>query len=276
MSGKEALSIGMEKSVLKKYVSTEFEKLIVDTDVPQSMKMLPLIHKVDGIRCRDTAFCAQDYFESGHILPIQCDIFGEKLIYTYIGRPAYVEVLYPVCFVLEPCEELLEELFVFDTGAYVSDLFGSLIDMKTDVNEFRINADIESVKKFITYFFGDNESYYISTSKTAKPDYYCDSDVIFAYEVLAGLRNFSKIQFDTRCRTMENIIRHEIDLKKYLKAIIISSDQARTQEFKHFLEQLGRPIDVLKYPLYAVTPETGSNRVIRKILYQYFIEKGYV
>lgn len=266
----------MSNYVLKDYQPTGFGRKLMEVEDYQDIPMLPLIHKADGLFVRDTVKFADDYFKSGMIEPVMCDVFNEEIIYTFVGRPAFNETMFPTCFVIEPAEELLENVFVFDTGAYASDRYEKLIDDHIDINEFRIPAESDYIKRLIASFFGSNIKYYISTNSDIKEMIKKDSfkhEALFDYIVLSCIRQFKALNFDTRCRTIENILRKPIDLKRYLKAIVISTEKARTQEFKNFIEGLGHPIDIIKYHTFDINAGSESNTVVKKLLYKYYVEK---
>ncbi len=266
-----------DKFIIKNYSETSFEKILSHAKNYEDIKVLPLIHKADGICVRNSVKNSLDYFDSGIIETSKCDVFNEELVYTFVGRPAYEETIFPVCFILEPDESLLENVFVFDTGAYFLEKYNRLVENKIDINNYRIPNNLEAIKKFISIFSGNNINYYISIGKELDKmmDFdILDNEELFSYTVLNSIHKFIDLKFDTRCRTIENVVRKPIDLKKYLKAIIVSSDQSRTKEFKDFISAINRPIDILKYSTFDINAGSESNHRIEKILYDYYIKKG--
>ncbi len=238
--------------------------------------MLPLIHKVDGLAVRDTVKCVDDIFKSGMIEPVMCDVFEEELIYTFVGRPAFNETMFPVCFVIEPAEELLENIFLFDTGAYANERFEMLLEHVYDINQFRIPASSDYIKRHICTFFGATIGYFINTNIDIHELLNFDENfegAMFDYIVLNSVRKFKNLNFDTRCRTIENILRNPIDLEKYLKAIIVPYEIVRTKEYKDFIEGLGHPIDIIKYHTFDINAGSESNKVVKELLYKYYTEK---
>lgn len=267
----------MNNYTLNDYQPTDFETALKDVDDYKSVPMLPLIHKADGLSVRSTVKCADDFFQSGRIEPVMCDVFNEELIYTYIGRPAFNETMFPVCFVIEPAEELLENVFVFDTGAYASGRYDLLLENVLDINCFRLPADPDYIRKQIAFFFGSGIKYYISTNSDIKEllkSGGVHSEALFDYIILNCVRKFKALKFDTRCRTIENILKNPIDLKKYLKAIIVPSEKARTREFKAFIEGLEHPVDIIRYHTFDINAGSESNLVVKKLLYKYYLDKG--
>ena len=268
-----------DKYVIKDYKETSFEKSLVHAKDYENISALPLIHKADGIHVRESVKYANDYFRSGKIETSKCDVFDEDLVYTFIGRPAYKETIFPVCFVLEPDESLLENVFVFDTGAYFGKRYSQILENDIDINNYRIPAEIDAIKKFISLFSGNNMKYYLSVGtnleKMINIDI-LDNEELFSYVLLNSVRSFCNLHFDTRCRTIENITRNPIDLRKHLMAIVISSEQSRTKEFNDFINTIDRPVDILKYSTFNINAGSESNQCVRKIIYNYYIEKGLI
>ena len=265
--------------VIKKYSETSFEKSLEHAKDYENIKVLPLIHKADGMRVRESVKCSHDYFKSGKIETSKCDVFNEELVYTFVGRPAYKETIFPVCFVLEPDESLLENVFVFDTGAYFEKRYSQIVENDIDINNYRIPANIETIKKIISLFDGNNMKYYISIGTNIEKMMdidILDSEELFSYALLNSIRKFCDLQFDTRCRTIENVARNPIELSKYLKAIVISTDQSRTKEFNDFISMINRPVDILRYSTFDINAGSESNQRVKKILYKYYIKKGLI
>ena len=263
---------------LKPYKATPFEKTIEDVALKPDTPMLPLIHKADAVERpgRDDP-TAMDYFDSLFILPLPCDVFGEDLIYTYVGRPAFCELPHPVCFILRPESELLQNLFVFDTGAYHLNRYKKIVDNVIDINHFRIPAKEYSIRRFITLHFGDNKSYFLGKTSKSHNVSIMNSLEEFDYLMLVNLIQFNGLHFDTRCRTLENILRTPISLKKHLMAVILPQSQSENKTFTTFCARTNTGFEIMYYD-----DEQGSaaaatcNSRLEMVLFQYYIEKGYV
>lgn len=267
-----------KKLELKSYKKTGFEKRIEGVKFDPSMSMLPLIHKADTVaRPGRTDPIAQDYFAGGAIPPVPCDVFGENLIYTYVGRPAFRELRCPICFILYPAAELLQNLFIFDTGAYYTNRYRKIVDNAIDVNHFRIPADADCIRRFITLHFGNNESYFFGRPEKLRKVSVQRSVEEFEYLVLENLIRFNGLRFDTRCRTLENILRTPISLEKYLQAVIMPESQSANGAFTAFCERTGGGFDIMYYnDDQGEATATTCNSRLEKVLYNYYVEKGYV
>ena len=148
---------------LKDYQKTAFEQELSSLKLPPNFPMFPLIHSADTVRHPDSNnLTADDILQSGKITPVHCNVFNEDLIYTYVGRAAYREVSRPCCFIIKSEPELLQNIFIFDTGAYYEKRYGMLLDGIQDVNLFRIPANADYIRKFIMRYFGDNMRYLYS------------------------------------------------------------------------------------------------------------------
>ena len=263
---------------LKGYKKTRFETSLADVKPDPSMPFFPLIHKADSIRQpgqdKPTAL---DYFQSGFIEPVPCDVFGENLVYTFIGRPSYRELSMPVCFIIRPAPELIQNIFLFDSGAYYENRYSKIIDNELDINLFRIPANQDMIKRFITLNYGDNTFYYFSLAKEKELYEFMDSEEEFAYLILERIMAFGRVHFDTRCRTLENILRTPISLKKYLMAVILPYSLAENAVFHSFREKCGGSFDVMYYDdSHGSADAVQCNRRIDRVLLKYYLEEGYI
>ncbi len=272
------MSVPEQTHQLKSYQPTGFERALADIPASSLMPMLPLIHKTDTVRQRgQSELIADDYFASGSIIPVPCDVFGEDLIYTYVGRPAFRELRRPVCLILDPAPELLQNLFIFDTGAYAANRYSKIVDNIMDVNLFRIPADADSIRRFIVYQFGSNENYYRSKPLENRKIDLMDSLEEFDYSMLVNLFKFSRLDFDTRCRTLENIVRTPIPLDKYLQGVILPESRSGCEAFAMLRRSCGKGFDVLCYDdEQGALPAEECNSRLDHTLYKYYTDKGYM
>lgn len=264
--------------VLKNYRQTGFDRGLRNVSFSALMPMLPLIHKADTVARPDrNTLVAEDYFAGGAIRPVPCDVFGEDLIYTYVGRPAYRELLRPVCFILRPAPELLQNLFIFDTGAYCTNRYGKIVDNVVDVNHFRIPAEADTIRRFIIRYFGDNESYYWGLPRDQHEIEMMDSLEEFDYSMLMKVLRFSRLGFDTRCRTLENILRTPISLEKYLQGVILPESRSAGAAFMAYRDRCGADLDILLYDDERGQAGAGiCNSRLDAALFEYYADKGYM
>ena len=263
---------------LKDYRETGFERILDQANEKPHLPLLPLIHKADSVP--DPGWNdppALDYFASGFIPAVPCDVFGENLVYTFIGRPAYRELKNPVCFILKPAPELLQNIFLFDSGGYHNDRYRRIIDKGLEIDLFRIPAKRDYIVRFIQYYYGNNRNYYFSHSKNINEFTLRGSEEEFAYLMLEHIRSFNALEFDARCRTLENILRTPISLDMYAEGIILPESLKENESVRSFLETRDRKFDLMYYDdLHEFTTQAARNYAIHIILARYYEEKGYM
>ena len=280
LSGGRMESILENPLALKPYERTSFEDSLERVSVDPGMPLLPLLHTV-GLTQRTGREdpIAADYFSTGCILPIPCDIFGENLIYTFVGRPVFPEFQRPVCFLLKPEPELLQNLFVFDTGAYATNRYGTIVENKTDINRFRIPARADAIRRFIAWEFGDNERYYYGLSKDNREFHLMNSQEEFDYSILKKILAYDRMNFDSRCRTLENIIRTPIPLQYYLQGVILPESRKEDAAFREFCS---RPLPGFAFDIILYDDEQGRadaktcNSRLDTALFMYYVDKGFI
>jgi len=234
--------------------------------------MFPLIHSADTVRHPDSNnLTAEDILQSGKITPVHCNVFNEDLIYTYVGRAAYREVSRPCCFIIKPIPELLQNTFIFDTGAYYEKRYGMLLDGIQDVNLFRIPADADYIRKFIMRYFGDNKRYLYS-----HPIRHNEFDNLsqleeFSYIILKNLTAFDSVGFDDRCRTLENIVRKPIDLKTSLQGILFPQSVFESGKYEKWVGNMPVDLDIMTYD-----DSNDCQDSMVRILDRYYQKKGYI
>jgi hypothetical protein len=125
--------------------------------------ILPLVHIT-------RAYGFDTILDGDALEPSECDVFKEKLIYLFYGRPAYrakdgnnarLEFEWPIVFVFDP-EKVpdLRRIFPFDTGAFALRLYSEFFDKKSELMDFSLDPTLESAKKLVSAFYQDNEEYY--------------------------------------------------------------------------------------------------------------------
>ena len=260
-----------EYYTLKDYSQTSFEKELDQVRLPDGFPMFPLVHSADTVRHPGSNnLTADDILRTGMITPVHCDVFGEDLIYTYIGRAAYREVSCPCCFIIKPLPELLQNIFIFDTGAYYEKRYSMLLDDVLDINLFRIPAKTDYVKKFILSYFGDNGRYLYSYPMKHDALNKLSHLEEFSYIMLESLEKFDSIGFDDRCRTLENIIRGPISLRDSLQAVLFPQSMLESGRYGNWAERMPADVEIMSYD-----DSEGQDSMIR-VMDKYYQEKGYI
>ena len=262
---------------LREYQPTSFEQSLASVVAPSDHPMLPLIHCADITRRPGSnVHTAGEILCSGRIEPVLCDVFLEDLVYTYIGRPAYREFTRPVCFILKPLPKLLQNLFLFDTGAYRTERYGRLVDSFQDIHLFRIPATEDAVKRFILKYFGSNENYFFSR-EARRDEFELEGSLEeFSYRLFCRLNAFSRMNFDDRCRTLENIIRCPVDLNEALQAIVFPRSRCSASDFPGWSGVLPKDVDIMTYDDRngTATPLECADELSR-VLNTYYQKEGY-
>src|SRR6202040_3163431 len=125
--------------------------------------LLPLVHIT-------RAYAFDQIIDGDTLEPNDCDVFKEKLIYLFYGRPAYrakegnnarLEFEWPIVFVFD-AEKIsgIKRIFPFDTGAFVQRLYSQFFDHRSELMDFALNPNLESVRQLVGAFYRDNDEYY--------------------------------------------------------------------------------------------------------------------
>jgi hypothetical protein len=126
--------------------------------------MMPLTHVCQGYFFREILRAKQ-------LKPSPCQVFSEKLVYFFYGKPAYkpktdgaaVESLAfaPVCLVCKP--DLIpnpRRIAPFDTGAFAAGLYSDYTVRKMTVDDFLLDVSPEAPGRVVAHFFYSNREYF--------------------------------------------------------------------------------------------------------------------
>jgi hypothetical protein len=125
---------------------------------------LPMYHVCDG-------HDARRYILSNRVESLEdCDVFSEKLIYLFYGKPAFKYktpdvstknlAFYPTCFIFRP-ESLdnIKRIFPFDTGALHLNMLKDFVHKSMGIEDFLLGSDLKRVADLVPNFFGGNDNY---------------------------------------------------------------------------------------------------------------------
>jgi hypothetical protein len=185
---------------------------------------LPLVHIT-------RAYSFDEILQGDTLEPGDCEIFNEKLIYLFYGRPAYrakegnnarLEFEWPIVFVFDP-EKLafIKRVFPFDTGAFAQKLYTEFFDKRSELSDFALEPSIESAKKFVATFYQSNNEYYQGGSKknVEIPLRQFEAQGVHELARLPGLQGAR----DERSSAIELQISQAISFKDALIAIVLPS-----------------------------------------------------
>jgi hypothetical protein len=130
--------------------------------------ILPLVHIADASHL-------EDIIDSAILLPTECDVFKENLLYFFYGRPAYktrkeensnLFVDFPVVFALKPKIYPANRVraFPLDTGAFKRGYYKGHFHKETAIESLEIEPDEDSISRYIGLFYANNLDYYVGRS----------------------------------------------------------------------------------------------------------------
>jgi hypothetical protein len=135
---------------------------------PPAEGLLPYVHIT-------RAYSFDEMLEGDALEPQYCDIFKEKLIYLFYGRPAYrakegnnarLEFEWPIVLVFDPYKiEEIKRVFPFDTGAFKASLYREFFDKNSKLTDFEVEPTSGSLQKIVGAFYLDHSEYYSGFSR---------------------------------------------------------------------------------------------------------------
>ena len=245
--------------------------LSAQSDLDLSMPLLPLIHSCE-------CFDARRILSSKQLEVRMCKVFHEELLYFYYGKPSYpvgekckgyrTDYEYaPVCFILDMQKVSIHKIYPFDSGAFFNDLYGGFFHRDMVITEFELDSSANGIKSYVSYMFGNNESYYEGTAlqndNTGNP--YVDG--LIKMTTANGTLNF-----DERSRTIEIISKNNVPLIDTVKCIILPRNLLVDDTIRAFL--MDNNIEYRTYKVRQLTHPASYYGVIVDKANDYISEKG--
>lgn len=241
--------------------------------VPQ---LLPFTHVCD-------AFTFRNIFHDHAIKPRHCEVFDKELVYFFYGKPAFkvsndtnssqMMALNPVCFVID-AEKVtgICAIYPFDSGAFKNGLFTNYVHKKSKIDDFAIKPNLDSLKKFIGYFYHSNTSYYDGVVKLTNSEVPSMSyEIEFIHSIFSAQR---PEKFDERCQVVEVQSSNEIRLEnQYVKAIVVPGTLMDNPRLASFI--LSNDIDYITYDVGRATPQQLSGVISEKVK-TFYETKGFI
>lgn len=183
---------------------------------------LPLTHVTD-------AYALRDVVANGQLTPQPCPVFREPLLYLFYGRPAFRKNMNiqasrntgyaPVCLIVHPADAVRpKRMFPFDSGAFDAKLFGPLFHSQMILEDFSLEEAIDSARRIVGLFFGDNNGYFHNQPSAAPPYGRFDFEVE-GYAHLVQKADEDKL--DERLSTIEIQLNVALDLKEHVVAVVV-------------------------------------------------------
>lgn len=217
---------------------------------------LPFFHTCKGENLRDI-------FLSKEITPSQCKIFNKPLTYLFYGKPAYRVSgggstsrdcgRFPVTFIIELDENSasVEQIFPFDTGAFVNEIFKDVFETETNPKKYKLGSSLEDIRKFITCFYSTDKNYFY-----CKPNIKKDGFDPFSFElnrILKLIEEGSSKKYDNRAYTVELQIASPLVFdNSSIRAILLPADFMGSSDFADYL--YNNDIEAITYNLEQVDP----------------------
>lgn len=236
-----------------------------DTNLP----LLPLMHSCE-------CFDARGVFTKQELEARICNVFKEKLLYFYYGKPSYpvgekvknfrtdYEYL-PVCFILDLRKISIYKVYPFDSGAFFANIYEDFIHRKMTIDSFELPGDGKSIKTYLSFMFGNNDQYLngVGIKRIFNNEPYLNALVnIMTAE--------GSMKFDERARTIEVISKNGVKLKDALKCVIIPKNLLQDKNICEFLNN--NNIEYIPYDVRPLAhPTTYYGQIVGEV--SKYIEK---
>ncbi len=196
-----------------------------------------------------------------------CNVFKKDLLYFFYGKPAYPvkskndksgtnPLLCPICFIVNTQKINFYEVYPFDTGAFDAGMYDEFINNKFNINDYKVESNIQGILSYIKVMFGDNENY-IKRESTITEDATADEEI----NALISLLNCDgEYQFDERACTVEIISNKNYAIKDVVECIILPNAVLRDENVKNVLDK--NNIKYITYSYRTLTKPTLYNGVI--------------
>jgi hypothetical protein len=212
--------------------------------------ILPVTHVTD-------AYIVQKLTQSNSLLPSNCPVFDEPLLYFFYGRPSYransnssntsSTFMAPVCLIFN--NSLLEHayrIYPFDTGAYQAGLFTRFLHPLMKLDDFELSLNSLSPAKLVSIFYENNTGYYDANPKPKSNNATAFPFEMDAYSALIGYTSAEK--FDDRNSTVEIQVRKPVSIDSLnLKAAVVPSSLADKSYFRAALRIWGADLVVYSW-----------------------------
>ncbi len=238
-----------------------------------SFPLLPIIHSCE-------CFDARSILRSHKLEARFCKVFNKKLLYFYYGKPSYpvgeksegyrADFEYaPACFILniQNIYIYIHKVFPFDSGAFFTDKYRDFLHRSMKIENFELECSTSGIRKYISYMYGNNESYYDGIAKELKPT---------GRPCIDGLVNMSTasgtMKFDERARTIEILSKKSVPIQSAVKCIILPQNLLQDKGIVSFLD--ANNIEYYYYKVRQLTHPTSYYSKIVEMVETYLEEKG--
>ncbi|MBE6586120.1 MAG: hypothetical protein E7645_06310 [Ruminococcaceae bacterium] len=156
------------------------------------------------------------------------------------------------------------DTYPFDSGAYENELYKNFLHRRMNIKEFEIPSNIESIQKYITTFFGNNQQY---IDGQALPLNDTGNRYVDALISLLAVRGGEK--FDERAHTIEVICNESLCLKDVVKCIVLPINLLRDETVLQYLKD--NDIEYITYKVKPLVHPTKYYGVISEKVEEYIV-----
>jgi len=223
----------------------------------------------------------------------QCEVFGENLVYFFLGRPDYRRAswdqdtdditAFPVAFVLDS-QGLGEpkHIYPLDSGAASRGYFSTYgVSKYVRLEDLRI-ADVASALQHITRCFGSATRYVRGQlASTIEPDANSPNWIDTTFQKMARVSAQGANAPDNRASAVEFAYAQHIRLAQRLNLLVLPSvmqgeGYEAIRDAVKDLAPSGRPTRIEYYDWVPDRPPASNLDAIRGIVERYLIEKGQI
>lgn len=191
---------------------------------------------------------------TGDVLePSRCDIFKENLIYLFYGRPAYrakdgnnarLEFEWPIVFIFDPTKiSDIKRVFPFDTGAFAQRIYSEFFDPHSEIMDFSLDPNLETLAKTVGAFYQSHEEYYLGETRKNVDIPHRQFEAQGIHELarlpgVQGVKSNSRPR-DERSSAIELQVGEAITLKDALLAVVLPEPYLGDKEIQNALSRWG-------------------------------------
>lgn len=191
-------------------------------------ELLPLVHTT-------TAYNFDQILEESTLGPSDCDVFMERLLYMFYGRPAYrvkesrnerLEFEWPVVLIFKPIAiQSIKRIFPFDSGAFDRGVYEEFFAKQSKIDDFAVTPNLDSARKVVSAFYSNNMEYITGGTRKNVEIGRRQFEVQGVYELMrlpgVMMLDGSNRVRDDRSTAIEIQVDQEIVFKDNLIAVII-------------------------------------------------------
>lgn len=227
---------------------------------------LPIVHTSES-------YIISKCMESGRLRTSPCDVFGENILYFFVGRPSYKKLAseesefweLPSCVVFDFSLSSAKRIYPFDTGAFRKRKYPSFINMMR-MEDFEIDVSESSVKRAIGAFFQDNRSYFRLLPRS-EADFFgrLDVDATDAeIQALFKLIRSRSSTFDDRRFSLEIQYDRDFEFSERVPIYcVVPEVYIESEKFMRWID--GYKINLDTYPVYPLRKDYYYSTIYEKV-----------